>query len=242
MHIDFTPAVLLPTQPERTSVIFHANEEEFASQHYHKIANPHGFAEWFKINTPSALAFDEAVLRKKAEPLPEQDDLNEKSLPLVALQLLKRWRNKCYDKREGRMPPSVMLAFYVASLGGRRPTLLEELSAQAENLQRIFYNAVASGKLVHVSNPSCQQDVLTDRWPANVGEEAIFWSDLTDLVQELTRLRDAPSMVECQRILSKLFGERATGEVFEDFAKRYSGSAGKGAMHHQLRRAQCIIS
>jgi hypothetical protein len=236
MHIDFTPAVLVPIEPQRTSVIFHANEQEAADKHYHKIANPWGFADWFKSQTPAALAFDEAVLRKvETEPLPDQDVLNEKSLPLVALQLLKRWRNKLYDDRPGRMPPSVMLAYYVGSFRAGRPTLLEELNAQAENLHRIFNGATAAGQLVKVANPRCSQDIFTDRWPANLAEQNVFTQDVKRLLGELAKLSGNPTMLECQRILGRLFGERATAIVVEEFAKRYSDAAHSGSMQHQLK-------
>src|SRR4051794_25845241 len=188
-------------------------------KHYHKIANPWGFADWFRSQTPSALAFDETVLRKAAtEPLPDQEGLNDKSLPLLALQLLKRWRNKLYDTRQSRMPPSVMLAYYVGDLRGNRATLLEELSAQASNLCGIFNALSEMGQLVHVANPRCQQDVLTDRWPADLTEQKVFTRDLKNLLAELAELRGAPTMTECQRILGKLFGERATATVIEEFA------------------------
>jgi hypothetical protein len=168
------------------------------------------------------------------EPLPDQDELNDKSLPLVALQLLKRWRNKLYDRRDSRMPPSVMLAYYVGSLRGSRPTLLEELSAQAENLFLVFNGSTEMRQLVHVANPRCNQDVLTDRWPVDLTEQSVFAYDLSDLVKELAKLRNDPTMAECQRVLGKLFGERATKTVIEEFAKKYSDQAYAGALKHQL--------
>jgi hypothetical protein len=242
MHIDFTPAVLHGSLIQRTSTIFHANEEEAREKHYHKIANPWGFADWFKGRTPAVLIFEEALRKAETEPLPDQDDLVDKSHPLVALQLIKRWRNKVYDGRKGRMPPSVMLAYFVGQLGGGRQTLLEELSVQVENLRKSFQSASHQGKLVHVANPRCDQDVLTDRWPANIAEQQIFLADLIDFSAELAKLRGAPTMAECQRILGKLFGERATAAVLAEFAEKYSDRAYKGGMHHQLHTGAIALA
>ena len=213
MHIDFTPAVLLPGIEPRTSVIFHANEEEPTHKHYHKSCQSLGdLPTGSKRKLRAAFAFDEQVLAKAAtEPLPDQDDLNAcKSLPLVALQLLKRWRNKLYDGREGRMPPSVMLAYYVAKLPGRRSTLLDEVCAQATNLSRIFTGACALNKLVHVANPRCDQDVLTDRWPGNLQDQRLFSADLQTLVADLAKLMGDPTMPECQRIWESFSVRKAT--------------------------------
>lgn len=236
MHIDFTPAVLVASTAPRTSIIFHACEEEPASKHYHKIANPWGFANWFEQQTPAVLAFADELRKAETEPLPDPEALTDKSLPLVALQLIKRWRNKVYDQREGRMPPSVMLAYYVGAAAKRRfATLLEELSYHVGNIQGTFAVATKAGNLVHVANPRCDQDVLTDRWPADLEEQKVFLADLTDFSSELSKLRAAPTIAECQRILGKLFGETATADVVKAFAERYSAGANNGQLHHQLK-------
>ena len=46
----------------------------------------------------------------------------------------------------------------------------------------------AAGKRIHVANPRCPADVLTDRWPASMGEQAQFIEDLRNLVKEVERL------------------------------------------------------
>ena len=119
MHIDFTPAVLMPSLLERTSTIFHANENDHFSKHYHKVANPWGFGEWFKTQTPLQVVFaEDAALRKTAEPLPDFARINEKSLPLIALQMIKRWRNGRYTNRNGRrMPPFPAFAIPARAVG-----------------------------------------------------------------------------------------------------------------------------
>jgi hypothetical protein len=56
-----------------------------------------------------------AILSKRADaaPVPEQCPAYQKSRAVIALQLIKRWRNLAYDKRHKnrRLPPSVLLAF-----------------------------------------------------------------------------------------------------------------------------------
>jgi hypothetical protein len=232
MHLDLTPAVLMPEREERTSTIFHAHERRPFSEHRHIIANPWGFADWFEAMTPASGVFADAVLRKAAEPVPDQEELNEKSLPLVALQLIKRWRNKCYDTRKGRCPPSVVLAYFVATLHGRRTSLVAELVALARGLLAVFDDHDRRRALIRVVNPRCSDDVLSDRWPGTLDAQALFTHDLRDLVAQLDVLQQNPSVLDCERVLVGLFGEYPTRIVLEEFKKSYTAQAYNGALFH----------
>ena len=234
MHIDFTPSVLFPNQYPRISHIFHHKPEDPASEQKAIIANPFGFAEWFKDMTkPSAefsqlyeslaVDYEMRVMMDKAdtEELPE-DDITMKSMAVVALQLLKRWRNVKYDEREGRQPPSVMMAKLVADASGNTTTLSKELLFQAENLLGQVSMAHDCSQLIEVMNPACPtEDCFTDRWPGDLKTQSIFLADLEDLVEKLNALihgnLDLPQM---QAIMSDLFGENPTMGVFKEFNDR----------------------
>ena len=116
MHLDVTPALLLPGREQRVSHIFHSKVEDASHCDKRITANPWGFAEWFVASTPATRLATDAMARRGADviPVPSLHPLHEKSLAVLALQLLKRWRNKKYDQRVGRWPPSVMLACMVA--------------------------------------------------------------------------------------------------------------------------------
>ena len=230
MHLDVTPAVLLPEYNARTSVIFHANEEERPAMHRHIKANPWGFADWFAKSTPQVQEILDAVLAKRAEPVPDQDEMLDKSRPLVALQLLKRWRNKRYDNRQGRNPPSVILAYYVATNMTASTDLYSEFRAQAEGIHAIVAAADQQGKLISVVNPACNADVLSDRWPADLATQRVFLADLKDLLAKLDKLEANPSVEKCAEIMSDLFGENPTRVVIEDFQKRFADKAHTGGL------------
>jgi hypothetical protein len=170
MHVDFTPAVRLRDPRERVSNIFHAHEDDPIHRHRHVMANPWGFANWFEARMPAARFFAETVLRKSAEPLPPLEQLNEKSLPLLALQLIKRWRNKVYDQRDGmRMPPSVVLSCLVGMNASVRLGLLEELTSQVNYIKAHLEAADRRGEKFYLMNPRCPDgDCFTDRWPESL--------------------------------------------------------------------------
>lgn len=230
MHLDITPAVLLEHRPDRTSTIFHAHEDEPSSEHFTIEANPWGFAHWFIAKTPNVAPILEKVLRSSAEPVPEQDHVFEKSNSLLALQLLKRWRNKCYDQREERCPPSVVLAYFVAEAAMPATTLFAELKSQAMNLQSAFSAAVADGRLIEVVNPACDTDIFTDRWPASLADQKRFKLDLDQLVRSLDQIEADPSVENCAVILADLFGEEPTRIVLEEFRKSYGEKAASGSL------------
>jgi hypothetical protein len=165
-----------------------------------------------------------------AEPVPDQDEVIDKSHPLIALQLLKRWRNKRYDERKGRCPPSVVLAYYVATNNTGARDLYGEFRAQAERLHEIFLIADRAGVLVHVENPTCKSDVLSDRWPGDLGAQRIFLMDLQDLIVKLDRIEADPTVETCAEIMSDLFGENPTRLVVQDFQKRFADKAHAGKL------------
>lgn len=230
MHIDVTPSVLLPDREARTSLIFHAHEDQPATEHRSIVANPWGFAQWFIAQTPHSREIVEAFVRKSSDPVPNQDDIRDKSTPLLALQLLKRWRNKCYDSREGRCPPSIVLAYYVAMNRSQNVGLFAELLHQARALRAEVSRLHTQGHLLNVVNPRCPTDIFTDRWPEDVATQGVFKADLDNLVAKLEYLAAKPTIERCDEVFKELFGEAVTKTVIKEFAERFSRNAADGAI------------
>ena len=65
MHLDVTPMVRMQHTPERQSIIFHHRAEAPQEPSYPLVANPYGFAQWFKFNTPNDQAFAD-IFEKRA--------------------------------------------------------------------------------------------------------------------------------------------------------------------------------
>ena len=175
MHIDITPVIRRLDTPERESWLFHDRPEAPQEKSYRLIANPYGFAEWFKANTPPdqdfadifekrAAEYEQLMLVEAAEsePVPPQEPPFRKSKAVVVLQLLKRWRNVQYDTRPGRRPPSILIAKLVADAANHTDRLSEELLLQARHILHEFQRSHNAGCRIHVTNPVCEQDVLTD--------------------------------------------------------------------------------
>ena len=253
MHIDITPLIRCQGTRERESLLFHDRPEDPQEQGKKLIANPYGFAEWFKANTPPdqdfagffekrAAEYERmAMLEAESEPVPPHEPPFRKSKAVIVLQLLKRWRNVQYDTRQGRRPPSILIAKLVADAANHTDRLSEELLLQAQYMLSVFQKCHNEGKRIHVSNPVCDQDVLTDRWPETLQDQAVFLQDIESLVTKVARLVSDCNLVEMQKIMIELFGEAPTTEAFQAFNERIGQEIRDGRSQHHSKTGGLII-
>jgi hypothetical protein len=244
MHLDVTPTVRLIGRNEKTGLIFHSKPEDPREPKLALHANPHGFAQWFVQQTPPDQNFGRffekrsldhdrgrmALLQKRADalPVPDQCPAYRKSRAVIALQLIKRWRNLAYDKRHAgrRLPPSVLLALYVARHANSTNSLSEELSHQVGAMLAVLQIAQSVGRKVFERNPMCPEDVLTDRWPADLSDQRVFIDELKTLAAKLERLRGDIALAETQKILEDLFGEKPARSVVKEYVDRAAKDVG----------------
>jgi Second Messenger Oligonucleotide or Dinucleotide Synthetase domain len=228
MHIDLTPAVLVPQREARTSVIFHSKPEDPSVAKLRLIANPWGLAEWFKAMTPLeadfAKFFEARSMghdRAPGEPVPDQEPAYRKSRAVIGLQLTKRWRNMLFAKRERanlRRPPSVLLSKHFADHANRTTTLSEEVEHQTRQLLGRLEAETAAGRLIHEVNPRCQEDVLTDRWPENRHDQNLMIEDLQEFAANMNLLRNGNLPIDkIGALLEQMFGERPARSAVKDY-------------------------
>ena len=162
--------------------------------------------------------------------MPEQVPAYRKSKAVIALQLLKRWRNILFDGRKGqRRPPSILMSWSVAMHANRTRTLFEELVWQAQALREVLLGADRIGQLLHVENPVCSDDVLTDRWPERRADQQQFAADLGGFLQDMEALRRAETPAQMLPILEKLFGERPARDAVRGYFERVGNTTPAGS-------------
>lgn len=237
MHLDVTSSVLVTERQPRTSIIFHSKPSDPSVPRRRLLANPHGLAEWFNARTRSDEAFgsfferrslDFAKMRVLAKadavPVPDQMPAYRKSTQVICLQLIKRWRNIAYDRHYPnlRLPPSVLLTYYIGEHAGAQRGLLDELIHHVESIIAIIEAAQAYNRLVHAANPSCEEDVLTDRWPGNAREQSIFLAELRKFDAQLLKLKRGASLNEMREILEDLFGEKPARDAIAAYPQPYT--------------------
>jgi hypothetical protein len=236
MHLDVTPAVIVPDGQYRTSRIADARLMREI------IANPEGFACWIEDQL-TLMPAPMMEMAKAAQPVDDQQPVEQKAIPLLGLQLNKRWRSINYEGRPGRRPPSVVLtklAIEIAAKLPRQRGLLDELTLQCAAMMDKFTRLERAGQLLHAVNPACAQDVLTDRWPGDRAAQLIFLNDLQAYARDLAELRADGPIDRKKKILERLFGETATEWAFEELAKRAHGDSAAGRLRHGLGNAAVV--
>lgn len=245
MHIDITPAIRRSGTPDRESWIFHDRLNAHHEVSRRLIANPYGFAEWFKERTWSddpfvnlymarSSEYEQALMAAHAdtEPVPDQKPVSARSKAAIALQLLKRWRNVQYESRSGRCPPSIMISKIIADAAGHATNgLLEEVWHHARYLRSQFQMAHDSNALLRVSNPVCERDVLTDRWPRSLDDQTIFLNDISALIAGLDLLTNGCDLTVMRRTMTQLFGTDPTERVFADYNQNIGAAVRDGSRH-----------
>jgi hypothetical protein len=84
-------------------------------------------------------------------------------------------------------------------------------------LSRFEYEVSRNRKIVEV-NPSCPQDVLTDRWPESMDDQKLMIDDLRDFIAKVGRLRSGKlDLAQMTAILEGLFGRRPVRKAVEDY-------------------------
>lgn len=246
MHVDLTPAVRQPGTSLRQSTIFHHRHEEPNDPGKRVTANPYGFTEWFKINTPPEVllrkAFDETRTYAAAEPLPDQVGMHGMSRALASLQFVKRFRNLRYDRRDVRCPPSVLLAKRVAQYKASEFRFAAAVLEHARNLLDTFASHHYQRQLIHEVNPVCDDDVFTDRWPNASSDQGLWIGDLRHLVAQLDVFVNGEiTLTQRKTILADLFGEQAAGEAVLEFAERMGRIKELGQTRYERTAGRLIL-
>ena len=254
MHLDVTPLLRRPATPERESWLFHHRERTSPELGERLIANPYGFAAWFNERMPldhdfvqmyeaRSLAYERTVLAGLVDddPVPPQEHPGRKSMAVIVLQLLKRWRNVQYDLRTGRRPPSILMSKLVADNVGHAATLSQELLHQSRQMLAAFRHWQAAGQRIQVANPCCAADVLTDRWPASMSDQSQFIKDLSALVKDVQRLVEGCLLDEMKEILINLFGEEPTGAAVDAYAERIGEPIRAGRGRHETGSGRIVV-
>lgn len=252
MHVDLTPAVLLLGRPERESTIFHHRAETPHIPGHHIIANPYGFVQWFKANTPPEPLFgaafsgyqlhNRAIAKAQTEPLPVQLKPHETSRALLSLQLTKRFRNLRYNDRDQRCPPSILLSKLIAEHKVYKSGFAVALLSHVTYMRDEFQAAQLGGRLYFAVNPVCSTDVLTDRWPATLADQGLWCRDLNHYVAKLTTyVHGNPTLAQRQAILADLFGEVAAKSAVLDFAHRMGRDKELGESRYSPGSGRLIV-
>lgn len=254
MHLDVSPVIRDLGYPDRQSRIMHAKGPRPSADDAKVPTNAYAFVEWYKRKTPIETMVRDAYSRRwedaariKAEAevdeVPDQTHFGVKSMATLALQLVKRYRNIRYadPTRTGRMPPSVMLAYYAARTWRPGRRLADALLEMCNAIIADIAFASLRGRTLHVQNPEYDDDVFTDRWPENVDQQNLFADDLRELVAGLEFLRSGKAdLLTTPAWLRQMFGDRVVTSAVDRIASE-DGAAIRSSSQSYTRTGGLLL-
>ncbi len=222
MHLDVTPSLRVYGTLDRESLITHAKGPRRSADDRLVDMNAYGFAKWYASRTPLELRMAREFHRRwldhggvavradaDVDDVPDQCEFVVKNTATLALQLLKRFRNIRYASYSGRIAPSVVLSYYAGLAAQPSMSLSAMLVRLANWIIRDIEQASLYGRLLQVTNPICEADVFTDRWPAYVAQQDEFADHLRELVRSLEAMRKGEMIPNTMMdVLRRNFGDR----------------------------------
>lgn len=248
--VDLMPVHHVTDHSDIRKNLFHYKEARGTKpeESYKKPVAPRGFKDWYlkeeetltgqplvlqeryQTTTASVFAKRQVLLAKAdTEDFPEQKSLPEKTARTLAIQLLKRNRDIKYMGLSGRKPPSVLIATLgMHSSRNMHSLLVDELINVANYLISQFERNVRLGLELHVTNPSWNQDIISDRWKS-VSDQRVYLQQLKELVADMIVLKSENQLGERKRILQRNFGETVSNSALGALEKQRSQNRITGA-------------
>ena len=165
---------------------------------------------------------DGSMIKADTQPMPVHIPLDQKSPRVVALQLIKRFRDERFrkhdDHRGKRKPPSIIMAAIALEAGPVQDSLVDEAIALAMCMRRRIQHAESCLRLLKVRNPAHTLDIFTDRWPEQRSDQQLWARDLQTLIDRLKTLQRVgfnPAVI--QSTFDDLFGEKAGETALKAF-------------------------
>ena len=180
-----------------------------------KASNPKGFAEWFERR--AAFTSPRRALLARAEPIPDQEAMDEKPPLKLTVQLIKRARDIAYASTPELSPISIVLT----SLAGYTYT---GQGSVAEAMDGVLAGIVAGidrayPKRLVVPNPSNKDEDLSERWDTDRTAYMAFVEGIRQFAAGWRQLRSESGLKNVAKNLERLFGEQLSQTVIEKQAR-----------------------
>ena len=217
-HMDILPACKDPNNGGTCIVVPDRELEDWMP------SNPKGYALWFESSANQLLV---GQLLEKAEPIPDQEAVEEKATLKLAVQLLKRWRDVRYRSNCDMAPISIVLTTLSAqTYRGERSVA----RAIAKILTEISELARTSYPRIKVSNPSNGNEDLSEKWDTKPEAYREFVIGIADLDTQWTALMRTRGIDRVTRVLEGLFGEEIAKQVVEKQTRDIEAARGRNEL------------
>jgi hypothetical protein len=181
-------------------------------------SDPKGYIAWFKIRkivAPAILA-NRAAAKANVEPVPDQEEMHEKSPLQIAIQILKRHRDVTFQGRDDA-PISIILTTLAGHAYQQERTIFATLRALIERMPLYIDRSLG---YPCITNPTNAGENFADKWRTNPDREAAFYEWNSKALKHLDALVRATGLNNVRSALLPFFGGNRTDIVLNRMAER----------------------
>ena len=132
-----------------------------------------------------------------------------------------------------------MLSRIVAESSDPSRSLSKDLEITANKVATYIEMHNRSGQ--PITNPVCEQDILTDRWRVGSPEAVTFVQNLRRLAAEIGRVNSGCELGDARGILAGLFGEYPTREAMNRYAERVGQAIRNNETSHEAVTGSVVV-
>jgi hypothetical protein len=187
-----------------------------------KDSNPLGFISWFGSKNVVVRSFGDVIA--KAQPLPSQEAVADKTPLQLAVQLWKRWRDIYYADRCEVAPISIVLTTLAAEAYSPTESVSDALLNILRRVVFLVENAARSGEVLSICNPSNRAEDLSERWKNNREAYDAFVDGAHVFLRDFERVKRGEGGY---KLLESLFGETVNVAIRKQ-AVRFQGARTAG--------------
>lgn len=215
-HLDITPSCPDSSRSDESIFVTDRKMCEW------KASNPKGYARWFEDRS---YIFIRKMIEAHAEPLPPQEDSDQKTPLKRAVQLFKRHRDIIFYNQE-TLPRSIVLTTLAGELYQGETSTIEALISLVNKIAELTHQR----RMLIVPNPVNRDEIFSESWQKNPTEYKDFCNFIDEFSESLNELAETQGIHNIQKILERLFGEKVTREVIKEYSENISSARESGLL------------
>lgn len=178
-----------------------------------KGSNPIGYGNWFESKATYRVFAEDT----KMEPIPDQEDMDEKSPLKFAVQLMKRYRDIEFRTDMDSAPISIVLTTLAGLNYPGSPSVNEALFSILTGINNSVLS-IGVGHRLQVLNPANPFEDLSERWGTDAGTYQKFTSWIAKFWAAWQNLQGYRGPQLYKQLLS-MFGEEVTVSAIKEQAE-----------------------
>ncbi len=222
-HLDILPAC--PDTDDGGTCVWVPNKYDKVNNRWNWTAsNPIGYADWFESRTKLYRYEKEAA--EGITPMPKPEHVYNKSPLKLTVQLLKRWRDIAFEKRDDI--PSIILTTLAAKKYSGESTITDCLTAI---LNGIVAEISQTNEIIYVLNPTNAKENLSEKWHNNPDLYSNFCMKVRQFNEHWINLLHLSGLPNISNELYSFFGKDVVRRIIAEYIQSIGNNRAKGNLN-----------